>query len=206
MNDSIATGRTGSSDSSSISSTLLGQVKAGRPEAWARLVELYGPVVYRWCRRAGVGREDAADVVQEVFCSVAARVADFRRSEPGDSFSAWIGTITRNKIRDWFRRHRGRAEARGGTDAYEHLREIPDLDEPSQTAVRVDDGGLLSRRAMELVRAEFEDRTWEAFWRVTVDGQYPADVAEDLDMSVNAVYKAKFRVLRRLRQELDGLQ
>ena len=42
-----------------------------------------------------------------------------------------------------------------------------------------------------MIRAEFEDRTWEAFWRVSVDGQSPADVAADLEMSVAAVYKAK---------------
>jgi len=56
---------------------------------------------------------------------------------------------------------------------------------------------------MQLVRAEFEDRTWEAFRRAVLDGQQPAHIAEDLRMSVNAVYKSKSRVLRRLRQELS---
>ena len=59
-------------------------------------------------------------------------------------------------------------------------------------------------RAAELVRAEFEDRTWQAFWRIVIDGHSPAHVAEDLGMSLHAVYKAKSRVLVRLRQELEG--
>jgi acyl carrier protein len=80
--------------------------------------------------------------------------------------------------------------------------EPPDFSQPSHQA---GSDGLLSRRALELVRAEFENRTWEAFWRTAVDGQAPADVAEDLGMSLHAVYKAKSRVLRRLRQELNGL-
>ncbi len=42
-------------------------------------------------------------------------------------------------------------------------------------------------RAVELVRAEFEDFTWQAFWRVAVDGQRPGDVAEELSMTVHAV-------------------
>ncbi|HUT93224.1 MAG TPA: hypothetical protein VMY37_27415 [Thermoguttaceae bacterium] len=42
------------SDPSSLSSTLLDRVRAQRPEAWQRLVDLYGPVVCRWCRQSGL--------------------------------------------------------------------------------------------------------------------------------------------------------
>ncbi len=51
----------------------------------------------------------------------------------------------------------------------------------------------------------FEPRTWQAFWGVTVVGDKPADVAADLEMSVAAVYMAKSRVLRRLREEFTEL-
>ncbi|MDY0166995.1 MAG: hypothetical protein RBS80_10655 [Thermoguttaceae bacterium] len=61
-------------------------------------------------------------------------------------------------------------------------------------------------RAVKLVQAEFEASTWRAFWRVAVDGQRPADVAEELGMTLHAVYKAKSRVLRRVRQELADLE
>jgi len=202
VTDSTTGRQSDGSDSSSISSTLLARIKARRPEAWQRLVELYGPEVYGWCRRAGIQADDAADVVQEVFAAVAARVADFRRERPGDSFAAWLGTIARNKIRDHFRRSRRRPAARGGTDAQQQFLQVP---EPAELTRLSDAGGPLSRRALELVRAEFENRTWEAFLRTAVDGQPPAGVAEDLGMSVTAVYKAKSRVLRRLRQELAEL-
>lgn len=91
------------SDPSSISSTLLERLKARRPEAWQRLVDLYGPVVYRWCRWSGVLAGDVPDVVQEVFTAVAAHIADFHRQRPGDSFTGWLRTITRNKVTDHFR-------------------------------------------------------------------------------------------------------
>lgn len=205
MGDSILGSRADSADGNSVSSTLLERVKARRPEAWQRLVDLFGPVVYRWCRQSGVGREDAADVVQEVFSSVAANVGDFRRDSPGDSFTAWLATITRNKIRDHFRRRQGRPEAQGGTDAQQQFLQVPELSELSQQSGGTWAGGALSRRALDLVRAEFENRTWEAFWRTAVQRQCPADVAQDLGVTVNAVYKAKSRVLRRLRRELGDL-
>jgi RNA polymerase sigma-70 factor (ECF subfamily) len=193
-------------DASSISSTLLERVQARRPEAWQRLVELYGPVVYRWCRRSNLQPEDAADVVQEVFRAVAEHIDDFRREQSGGSFTAWLGTITRNKVRDHYRRRRGRPSAAGGTTAQRRLAEIREPEEPSEETFQSDRHTLawLSRRGLDLVRAEFENRTWDAFWRTAVEGQAPADVADSLGMTVQAVYKAKSRVLRRLRQELDG--
>ena len=49
------------------------------------------------------------------------------------------------------------------------------------------------RRALDLVRDDFEPRTWDAFWRVTIDEQSPADVAADLGVSANVVYLARSR-------------
>jgi RNA polymerase sigma-70 factor (ECF subfamily) len=189
-------------DSGSISSTLLARVQAQRPEAWERLVELYGRSVYRWCRRGGLGPSDAADVVQEVFAAVATSIGGFRRRNGNGSFTAWLATITRNKIHDHYRRRRGHAPAVGGSTALEQFQQLPDPTDPSEVE---ETNRLLSRRGLQLIRAEFENHTWEAFWRTAVDGRAAADVAEDLGMSVAAVYKAKSRVLRRLRQELDGL-
>ncbi|MDP6719668.1 MAG: sigma-70 family RNA polymerase sigma factor, partial [Pirellulaceae bacterium] len=54
----------------SISTTLLVRVQQMQPDAWARLVEVFGPIVYRWCRQSGLSGHDASDVVQEVFASV----------------------------------------------------------------------------------------------------------------------------------------
>jgi RNA polymerase sigma-70 factor (ECF subfamily) len=195
------------SSPSSISSTLLERVRALRPEAWERLVDLYGPVVYRWCRQSGLQPADAADLVQEVFTAVAAHVATFRRDRPGDSFGAWLRSITQNKVRDHFRRRQGKPQARGGTEAHEQLAAFGEPAPPSEPSLPCDDGleAWLSRRGLDLVRAEFENRTWEAFWRTAVDGHSPSHVAEDLGMSVAAVYQAKSRVLRRLRRELDEL-
>ena len=197
--------RTEGADSSSISSTLLDRVRAKRPEAWTRLVELYGPVVYRWCRQSGVRREDAADLVQDVFAAVARGIGTFSRNRPGDSFRAWLATITRNKVRDHFRRLRKTPDAQGGTDAQERWLDLAEPSEATSLSGQPELGGLLSRRALELVRVEFENRTWDAFWRTAVEGRSPADVADELGVSVLSVYQAKSRVLRRLRRELGDL-
>lgn len=198
--------RYGAAEPSSISSTLLDQIRARRPEAWQRLVNLYGPVVYRWCRQMGVGRADAADVVQEVFAAVAAGAGRFRRETLEESFGAWLRTVTRSKVCDHFRRRRGLLDAEGGTDAQQRLLNLPALaDESDSLSASLTPDSRFVHRALEVVRAEFEPRTWDAFWRVAVDGQSPAETAEAMRLSLAAVYQAKSRVLRRLRRELKDL-
>lgn len=191
----------------SVSSTLLDELRSGRAEAWERFVRLYSPVVYRWCRRSGLGGEDAADVLQEVLASVMRHLVEFRREKARDSFTSWLAAITRNKVRDHFRRRHGKAQARGGSTAQQQIAEIPDVPEPSRESIRPDaqSAAWLSRGVLESIRAEFEDRTWHAFWRTVVDGQTPASVAADLHMSTAAIYMAKSRVLRRLRRAMVEL-
>ena len=187
---------------SSTSPSLLERAKGQDPEAWQRLVTLYGPLVYHWCRSSDLTPEDSADIVQEVFGAVAGGIAGFRGvGEPGH-FRAWLRAIARNKINDLFRRKRGKAEAKGGTTAQHQLLEVPQPEELSDPPEAED---ALWRRAVELVRVEFEDRTWQAFWRVAVDGKRPIFVADELSMSVHAVYQAKYRVLQRVRRELSDL-
>jgi RNA polymerase sigma-70 factor (ECF subfamily) len=187
------------------SSSLLERVKSQDAEAWQRLVDLYGPLVYHWCRRQHLRTEDTADVFQEVFRAVASHIADFRKDRPGDTFRGWLLTITRNKIRDHFRRQQRQVQATGGSDMLQQLAQIPDpLADQEETADTDEKQGLF-HRALQLIRDEFEATTWQAFWRVVVDGHAPADVAADLALSLNAVYKAKSRVLQRLRHELGEL-
>lgn len=188
----------------STSSSLLRRARKREPEAWRRLVKIYGPTVFLWGRRAGLSGHDSADVVQETFVAVASHIADFRRERPDDSFRGWLWTITRNKIRDHFRRQRDPGLAQGGTTAQRVLAQIAD-DASEVEAIGDSLLGVPERRAIELIRAEFEDRTWRAFWLTAVEGRLAAEVGAELGMAKGAVRQAKYRVLRRLREELDGL-
>jgi RNA polymerase sigma-70 factor (ECF subfamily) len=178
--------------------------KAGDASAWKQLAFVYTPLVRWWCRQQGIAApQDAEDVTQEVLAAVAGKVGEFSRSATG-SFRSWLYTITRHKTADYFRR-RG-AVAAGGSDAQVQLEQLPAADSGSSwTAEGASERAILVRRALELVRPEFQPRTWEAAWRVTVDEQRPADVGAELGMTAAAVHTAKSRVLRRLRALLADL-
>lgn len=186
-----------------LSSQFLLSVREMDPAGWSRLVTTFGPIVYRWCRISGVRDADAPDVVQEVFASVARGIANFEREKSQGSFRSWLATITRNKVRDYFRMQAKRQIGEGGTQALVELQMIPeDLD---STICAASATTPLVREILQQVEAEFESSTWKAFWMTTIDGVKAGDVAADLGISVASVYQSKSRVLRRLRQRLAEL-
>ena len=186
----------------STSLTLLERVRDRDEQAWHNLLRLYAPLVDRWCGHCGVRGQDADDVRQEVFQAVATGLDNFRREQKGDTFRGWLRVITRNKLIDHARRRDRQPEAQGGTDAQRRLQQVAEPELPEDTP---DDLSGLYHRALELVRGEFEERTWQAFWRAAVEGQPPDLIAADLGVTPAAVRKAKSRVLLRLRQEVGDL-
>jgi RNA polymerase sigma-70 factor, ECF subfamily len=192
--------------SSATSRSLLERVKADEAAAWERLVGLYAPLVFHWCRRWDLREPDRADILQEVFQAVVTHIADFRKERQGDSFRGWLRTITRNKVLDHLRRLHREPPGVGGSDAQRRLNQLA-LPEPvpeEESADREGEGGLL-QRALTLIQDDFEERTWQAFWGTAVEGRTPREVAEALSMSPGAVRVAKCRVLHRLREELGDL-
>jgi RNA polymerase sigma-70 factor (ECF subfamily) len=191
----------------STSWTLVERVKDGEPEGWRRLELLYTPLVRARCRRAGLCVVESEEIVQEVFLTVWARIGGFQK-QPGPSFRSWLRRIAMNKIGDYLRRVRKQAQAAGGTDAQRAFGQIADEAGEISKEDDLDDSSerrLLIRQALRLVSSEYEPRTWQALWRVVVEGQQPADVASELGMTPNAVYIAKSRILGRLRQLLVEL-
>ena len=183
--------------------SLLERARAKQPEAWRQLWELYRPLVIFWCGRNGVLAHDAEDVSQEVFAAAAAGLDGFRRDRPDDTFRGWLRGIARNLCLLHFRRNRGQARA-GGGDAGEALNEVADptpaLDAEEEAVV-----DQLYRRALDLVRSEFEARTWDMFWRTVVDDRDTDVVATELGVTSAAVRQAKSRVLRRIKEEVGDI-
>lgn len=190
----------GEAASENTSSSLLVRVKARDEGAWERFVHLYEPLVHHWCRRYGLQEADAADVGQDVFRTVAGSIADFRHEQKGDTFRGWLRTVTRSRVLDHLRRKPRAALGVGGSDALERLAELPDHQAEPETS---DEGDklILVRRAMDMVLGGCKEQTRQAFLRVVIAGGHPADVAQDLGMTVNAVYLVKSHLLRKIREE-----
>ncbi len=187
--------------------TLLQRLRANDYEAWRTMVQLYSNLVSHWCARGGVRGADAEDVAQEVFRAAATHLENFRRDQPGHSFRAWLRGITRHMVLQHFRRSARHPKAMGGTDALLRLGAVedgtpPDAADDEDPAEELDG---LRRRALQLVRGEFEERTWQAFWLTVVEGRSPVAIAAEMGVSSAAIRMAKSRVLRRLKKEFGDL-
>lgn len=187
------------------SSSLLQAVRNNDPAAWRRLTAIYGPAVYDWGRRAGLQAADAANVLQDVFATVAAGIARAQWNRPGDTFRGWLWTIFHSRLMDFYRQ-RQRQPLPVGDSEVKRLKDGSDW-EPSPTASvsDPDETAGLVRRALRTIEGDFSERTWQAFWRSTVEEHATSDIAHDLGLTPAAVCMCRSRVLVRLRETLAGL-
>jgi RNA polymerase sigma-70 factor (ECF subfamily) len=157
--------------------------------------------VYQFGRKRGLQDADAADLTQLVFGEVAQSINRLDYDPDRGSFRGWLLAVTRNQMYKLL--SRGRRDLRqvesGLLDdmAAKHVDQaVWDEEYPRR----------LFRWATEQVRGEFEDGTWQAFWRTAVDGKSAKEVGDALAMSVGAVYTAKSRVVSRLRKVIGQVE
>jgi RNA polymerase sigma-70 factor, ECF subfamily len=167
-------------------------------EAWDRFVEMYTPLFFTWTQRLHLNPHDAADLVQDLFTVLLEQLPRFAYDQD-KSFRAWLKTVLLNRWRKHLRR-RGTegVVANPNLDEISAEEAIPELEEAEYRDYVV-------RRALGLMQAEFQEATWKACWEFVVNERPAEAVARELGISVNAVYLAKSRILRRLREELAGL-
>jgi RNA polymerase sigma-70 factor (ECF subfamily) len=194
---------TDSISSDSTSPTLLERAKRSDDGAWNKLSQLYAPRIYAWARRAGLQRADAADVGQEVFGLLAMKLPAFDRQRTG-SFRNWLFQTTQNVLREHARKRAKYPQAMGEMAATIPSQETGSTDDPSSIETSDSERAFL-HRLMDIIRNDFEERTWNIFWRSTIEGDDTADLAAEYDMTAKAVRQAKYRVLQRLRREVEEL-
>ncbi len=165
--------------------------------AWERFVDLYTPLMYRWAGQLGAQAADAADLVQDVFILLVRALPQFEYDQQR-SFRAWLRTVVSNKWRELHRRKSPTYVSGSALELAADLAEDSLWDDAQDRAA-------ICRQALELIRPEFTPTTWTAFAETTVHGRSVTEVAESLQVTANAVYLARGRVLKRLRLELEGL-
>jgi RNA polymerase sigma-70 factor (ECF subfamily) len=173
--------------------------KPNQDAAWQRFVDLYAPLIFFWGRGQGLSATDSADLVQEVMAILVVKLPQFEY-DPKRRFRGWLRTVTINKAKDLHRQNTARPSS-GHDEAIQSVTVANNVNLFDEAEYR----NFLANRALELMKAEFRDQSWQACWKHVVEGTKAAEVARELGISVNMVYLAKSRVLTRLREELDGL-
>lgn len=174
-------------------------------EAWERLVAIYRPLLERWLGSYEVQAADAEDLIQEVLTIVLQDVGSFDHNRRTGAFRAWLRRILANRVRNFWRTRNYSPRATGTSSLLERIKQLEDDSSGLSRIWNTDHDQHVMAQLVQAVRPRVQPQTWEAFRRQVFEGQRADVVAEDLGMSLSAVYVARSRVLATLRREAAGL-
>jgi RNA polymerase sigma factor (sigma-70 family) len=173
--------------------------------AWLEFLAIYEPLVYGLARRKGLQDADARDLCQDVFRAVAKAVREWKPDPDRGSFRGWLFRIARNLLINFLRHERRQTRATGDWDIQRLLDAQPTNGDEHARTIEFEYRRRLFHVAARSIEADFSAQAWQAFWQTAVESRPVIRVAEDLEMSVGAVYIAKSRVLARLRERVQQI-
>ncbi len=165
-----------------------------REMGWGIFVDRYGPIICGFARNAGLPSSEADDIMQTVLFNFF-RVADRFEYDPSKGrFRGYLKRITLNAIRQRYRK-----KQEGNLDTF-GLEAAEDPRDDLGAAFDREWAEHLLSEAMTEARPKFEPKTWEAFELYGRRGMSCEKTAQRLNMSQEAVRRAKSRVMRAVRQ------
>ena len=183
------------------SPTLLGQLRRSpnNEAAWRQFVQLYGGHISSWCRTWGLQAADVEDVTQQTLLRLVKAMQSFEY-DPAQLFRAWLKTVTYHVWRDVVRTHR-RAVAGGHGGDDDPFASIAARDGFAGAIEAAYDKELFDLAASR-VRLRVQPKTWEAFRLTALEGIPATAAADQLQMRLTSVYKARSNVQKLLREEV----
>jgi RNA polymerase sigma-70 factor (ECF subfamily) len=173
--------------------------------AWYEFVEIYWPVIHRLARRKGLQNADADDIAQQVLAAVAKAVERREHDRSRAKFRTWLDRVARNAILNALMR--GKPDrAAGGIESNLLIEEHPQTDGPDSDLLRLERRREIFHWASRQIRPEFQDATWDAFWRTAIEGEDCEAVAKELGKSLGSLYASRSRVMKRLTETVAAYE
>jgi len=172
---------------------------------WRDYVDRYRPLLVGFLRRHGVQATDAEDVAQNVLIEFVRSYCEGRYDRERGRLSSWLFGIAFRQLQNHRRRERGRAR-RADERPVEEVAPLLEAPEELQRAWDEEWEQAVLAQCLAEVRGEVAEKTYRAFVAFALEGRPAADVCGELEMTENAVFGAKRRVLERIRELLPLLR
>ncbi len=180
--------------------TLLNRLRDGSdPMAWDDFFQRYWPLLYAYARHRGCSEHTAEEIVQEVMLTVFQKRDLFRYDRARGRFRDWLHRVVCNQVAEYRRRPSERVRARGGDSGLSPVEKQSDESRPDAAWEAAFEHALLAA-LLDVVRRETNPRDFVAFELTVLRERRPAEAARITGMTRNMVYKARRKVLDRLRQ------
>ena len=166
--------------------------------AWVEFVQVYGPMVFGYCRLRKLQESDAADVSQEVLVRLAKSMANFEYKPELGRFRDWLGKVIHRELLRFWEKRKTQSRVQNGERTCENA---------------IDDGAIwiehfhseILRKSLANIQCEFSSEAWDELKLSWMENSPVGDVATRLNIPVESVYVTKSRVLKRLRTEVARL-
>lgn len=167
--------------------------------AWDRFCDHFRPVVVSFARQLGLSANDAEDAAQEVMLAFLKAFKAGKYNKERGKLSDWLFGIARRVILN-LRGHKPLehlvADKTTGTSFWDLIKDDQSITQTWENQWR----NMVLRRCLEKARQELDSRVFKAFELYALSEVAIDEVAGQLNMSHNAIYIAKSRVLSKLRQ------
>ncbi len=167
---------------------------------WRDYVGRYRPLIVNYAQRFDIAGADAEDIAQQTLAAFATAYQAGHYEREKGRLRTWLFGIARNHILNWCRRGRPREVAVGGRDDHTDFFEKVGGENQLEALWNEEWHDAVLRQCLLLVRGEVKEHTYEAFVLFAVEGKPAQEVAERLKITQNAVFGAKRRILRRIRE------
>jgi RNA polymerase sigma-70 factor (ECF subfamily) len=192
-----------SSNAPSTRATLLVRLRQDSDaQAWATFVDLYTPLVYRFCRRRSLQDADARDVTQQVLTIVCRTIGKFEYDRQRGRFRNWLGAMTAHEISRYRRRsqRQGKGVGNGWGDDIAALASAA-----VDPAWAEEFNSYIFQRAIDRIRPEFDASVWQAFELTWLQDMAAKEAGKKIGKPSAWIYKSRYKVIERLRRELEFL-
>ncbi len=186
--------------------TLIQRVQNQQDEqSWEEFVRVYRRYIYAIIRSMNISEHDTEDIQQQVLINLwnSLPKMDYEKI---NRFRSWLSTVTKNCVTDFIRkrtRDANRLEKASKDDTLTYLKAIrlPEIDNIAEREWEIH----LTNMALENIEPLFSGKAVAAF-RLTLKGKDVGEIARELDLKENSVYRLKNRVKERLIQEIRHLR
>lgn len=174
-------------------------------QSWEEFLRVYRRYIYAIIRSMNINEHDAEDVIQQVMINLWNSLPKMDCSKI-KRFRSWLSTVTKNAVTDFIRKRAREADRlekakRDDTLVYLKTIKVPEIDSIAEREWEIH----LTNMALENIEPLFSGKAVEVF-KLSLTGMSVEDIAAELDLKENSVYRLKNRVKDRLIQEIIQLR
>lgn len=166
-------------------------------EDWNRFVALYTPLLVMWMRRRRVQEADVADLVQSIFVKLYQSLAKLQ-IDPALRFRGYLFTISINAYRDFLRKQKKQPLST------QELESAVVTAQADSSLFKEDHQEYLLLAAFDAMKDLLSGRVREICHRSYVENESLDHIAEDLGLTMNQVYLARSRGIKKVKEQLRG--